>query len=193
MEKIMLVIDKIVLFLDSFGIIGGFLLVVLESIIPILPLGVIIGVNVLAYGSLFGFVLSYIATICGCMLSFYLFRKYIKNRFEKLFKNKKKSYVIKLMERVSNIDFNALTIILAMPFTPSFLINIAAGLSSIKVKKYFIALLIGKISIIFFWGYVGTSILESFTDIMVLSKLIIIILIAYIISKIVEVIFKVEE
>lgn len=193
MDKIMLFIDKIVLFLDSFGFVGGFFLVLLESIIPILPLGVIIGLNILAYGKILGFILSYIATICGCMLSFFFFRKQIKRHFEKILKIKKRKYTLKLMKRMSNIDFNALVIILAMPFTPSFFINIAGGLSNIKVKKYLIALLIGKISIVFFWGYVGSSILESFTDIMVLTKLILIVFISYIISKIIEIIFKVEE
>ena len=97
------------------------------------------------------------------------------------------------MDRISNIDFNALVIILAMPFTPAFVINIAAGLSNIKLKKYSIALLISKISIIFFWGYIGTNLLESITSPIIIIKVIIITAIAYVISKIVEIIFKVEE
>lgn len=192
MEKVMLLIDKIVIFLESCGIIGGFLLVLLESIIPILPLGVFVGLNVMAYGSIIGFTVSYIGTICGCLLSFLLFRKVIKTGFNKVFKRKGK-YVEKLMNRISNIDFNALVIILAMPFTPAFVINIAAGLSNINLKKYFLALLISKVSIIFFWGYIGTSLLESIASPLIIIKILIMIAIAYIISKIVEIIFKVEE
>ena len=193
MDKVTLFINKIVEFLESFGIVGGFLLILLESIIPIMPLGVFVGLNIMAYGTVVGFVLSYFATVCGCMLSFVFFRKFIKNGFYKLFKGKKKVYIERLMNKVSNIDFNALVIILAMPFTPAFAINIAGGLSNIKIKKYFISLLISKIAIVYFWGYVGTSLLQSFTDIMVVLKMVIIIAIAYIVSKIVEIIFKVEE
>lgn len=192
MDKIMLLLDKVVIFLESFGIVGGFLLIMLESIIPILPLGVFVGLNVLAYGSVIGFIISYIGTICGCLLSFILFRKIIKQGFNKIFKKKSK-YIEKLMKRISNIDFNALVIILAMPFAPAFVINIAAGLSDINLKKYAVALFISKISIIFFWGYIGTSLLESITSPIIIIKIMLIIAIAYVISKIVEILFKVEE
>ena len=193
MDKITFIIDSIVAFLSNFGIVGGFLLVILESIIPILPLGVFVGLNTLAYGNFVGFILSYFATVIGCMLSFTVFRNVIKHGFYKLFKGKTKEKLEKQIYKISNIDFNVLVIILAMPFTPAFLINIAAGLSNIKGKKYLCALLIGKLSIIYFWGYVGTSLLESFTNIYVIIKLVLIVLIAYVISKIVEIIFKVEE
>ena len=45
---------------------------------------------------------------------------------------------------MTNIDFNTLVVIIAIPFTPAFLVNIAAGLSNIPIKKYIFALLIGK-------------------------------------------------
>ena len=193
MDKIILFIDKIISFLESSGLIGGFLLIILESIFPVLPLGVFIGLNTMAYGTVVGFLLSYFATVIGCMLSFIFFRKIIRYSLYKIFKAKTQKHIEKIMTKISNIDFNALVILLAMPFTPAFVINIAAGLSNIKTKKYFIALLISKISIIYFWGYIGTSILSSFTDIIVLIKAIIIVAIAYIVSKIVEIIYQVEE
>ena len=46
MEKISLVIQQIVEVLIDFGPVGGFFLVIMESILPVLPLGVIVGLNI---------------------------------------------------------------------------------------------------------------------------------------------------
>lgn len=193
LDKIESFINISVNYLQSIGYIGGFLLVLLESIFPILPLGIFIGFNIMAYGNILGFIISWVATVVGCMLSFTLFRYLLKNLFYKLFKEKTRLKVEKFMNKMTNIDFNTLVVLLAMPFTPAFVVNIAAGLSNIKWKKYLVALLISKLAIVYFWGYVGTNILEGFKNPIVLVKMIVIVLIAYIISKIVEKIIKVEE
>ena len=193
MEKITEFINLVVGFLSDFGIIGGFLLIMIESIIPILPLGVFIGLNVMAYGNILGFVISYFATVVGCMLSFTLFRLLFNNFFHKIFKEKTIKRIEKLMNKMTNIDFNTLVIFIAMPFTPAFLINIAAGLSGLKWKKFLVAIFIGKISIIYFWGYVGKSLLESFTDPLTILKIVGIVFLAYLISKVIEKVIKVEE
>lgn len=193
MEQLNEIMNNVILAFQSFGILGGFLLILLESIIPILPLGFFIGINVFAYGKVLGFVISYVATICGCMISFTLFRK-IKNH-EKLkhINNKNKEKAEKLSEKLSKINFSNLVLILSIPFTPAFLINIAAGLTDIKYKKYLSALLISKIFIAIFWGYIGASLIESITDFKILIKIGIMLIVAYIISKIVKKVFKVEE
>lgn len=186
-------LDIIINYLESIGPIGGFFLVLLESVLPVMPLAVFIGFNCLAYGDISGFFISWFATIVGCMLSFTLFRFVLKNFFYKLFKEKTRIKIEKIMSKMSKIDFNALVVLLAMPFTPAFLVNIAAGLSNISWKKYFVALLIGKLSIIYFWGYVGSNLLEGFTNPMVILKMLLLVLGAYLISKVIEKIFKVEE
>ncbi len=193
MDTINIIINNVISYLESIGVIGGFFLVILEAIFPILPLAVFIGMNILAFGKVVGFIVSYVATITGCMASFYLF-KFALNKFAYRFLNEKtKTKVNKLMLKIKNIDFNALVIIHAMPFTPSFLINIAAGLSGMNSKKYFISLLIGKISIIYFWGYVGSNLLSSIKEPTVLIKMFVLIVLAYLISKVIEKIIKVEE
>ena len=193
MEKISELIDICVNYLQSLGIIGGFLLVMIESIIPVMPLGVFIALNQYAYGGIPGFIISYLATVTGCMISFALFRTILKNFFNKIFKGKLLKKIEKLYDKMTNIDFNALVIILAMPFTPAFVINIAAGLSGIKSRKYLFALLISKLVVVYFWGYVSSSFLESIKDPIILLKVVGLVLGAYIISKIIEKIFKVEE
>ena len=50
-------------------------IIILESIFPILPLALFIATNVLVFGNIFGFILSWVGTIMGCILSFMAFRK----------------------------------------------------------------------------------------------------------------------
>ena len=186
MEYIKNIMDFITNNLESFGLIGGFVLILLESVIPILPLGIFIGFNALVFGTFIGFSISYFATVVGCLLSFLLFRYIGKKWFYKLFKEKKKQEIEKWKEKITKMKLTTLTVILAIPFTPAFLVNIAAGLGDYNFKKYLIAILISKVAIIYFWGYVGTSLLESVTNPLILIKVFVIMVVAYITSKIAQ-------
>ena len=53
MDKISMLIDQLVNVMVSFGPFGGFLLVLLESVVPPLPLGAIVGLNMLSFGNVF--------------------------------------------------------------------------------------------------------------------------------------------
>jgi len=193
LDKLQIYLQIIVDYLLQVGLVGGFLLIVLESIIPALPLSVFIGLNIITFGKILGYVISYFGTIVGCMLSFITFRYILKNYLYKIFKEKTRIKIEDLMKKMTNIDFNTLVVIIAIPFTPAFLVNIAAGLSNIPIKKYIFALLIGKPFMIYFWGYIGANLLESLKDPIILVKIIVIVLLAYLISKVVEKIINVEK
>ena len=193
LDKLQIYLQIIVDYLLQVGLVGGFLLIVLESIIPALPLSVFIGLNIITFGKILGYVRSYFGTIVGCMLSFITFRYILKNYLYKIFKEKTRIKIEDLMKKMTNIDFNTLVVIIAIPFTPAFLVNIAAGLSNIPIKKYIFALLIGKPFMIYFWGYIGANLLESLKNPIILVKIIVIVLLAYLISKVVEKIINVEK
>ena len=178
-------------FLTNIGILGpiiGSLLIVVESILPILPLFVFITLNFLKFGPVIGFIISWICTVLGCFLSFLMFRNGIQTKFEE--KLRCKPGVDKVMNVVDKMKFESLVSLLAIPFTPAFAVNIAAGLSKMDKVKYLYALLLGKIFLVFFWGYVGTSLVESITNPLALVKIFAIILVAYIASKIFNKKFK---
>ena len=88
MDMINNLINNFVLQLSSWGLIGGFFLILLESIIPALPLGVFIGMNMLAFGNVTGFFLSYFSTIIGCMVSFSVFKYVVKDLVLRILNNK---------------------------------------------------------------------------------------------------------
>lgn len=165
------------------GIAFGMLIIIIESIIPILPLALFIAFNTVMFGNVLGFIISWMATILGCTVSFFIFRKGLGDKIYKKIITKEKGK--KIMKTISDLDFTKLVLILAIPFTPAFSINIAAGLSKMSYKKFLLALLISKLSIIYFWGFIGTTFLESITDIGVLVKLGIILFIAFVLSRIV--------
>ena len=55
----------------------AFLIVILESILPFLPLAVFIAINKMVFGNIIGFFLSWSGTIIGCIIAFTIFSKFI--------------------------------------------------------------------------------------------------------------------
>ena len=92
----------------------------------------------------------------------------------------------KSLNYVNKLSFPAFTTLLAMPFTPAFMINIAAGLVNMQFTKFLCAILISKIFMVYFWGYVGVGFVESFTSPKILIELLIIVFLAYVVSLLVK-------
>lgn len=176
-------INNLTDFIGNFGFISGFLLVFLESMIPVLPLSVFIAVNILTYGSVAGLIVSYLGTIFGCITAYFLVKKFSDYFSKKYNKNKK---VNEIKDRINKLSFTNLVILIAIPFTPAFAINIACGLTGYDIKKYLLALVIGKIPMVYFWAYIGTSLKDSLTDITVLARIIFMVLVAYLVSRVVN-------
>ena len=183
-------INDFLLGMGLFGPILGCFLILIESIVPILPLFVFITINFLAFGNIFGFIISWIFTVLGCLLSFFIFRKKVKNWFDGKIEHNKQFK--KIMKLVNTLKLEKLAVIIAVPFTPAFMINIAAGLSKISFKKFLISLLIGKAFLVLFWGFVGTSLIQSLTHPLAFLKVVILLLVAYVTSKIVSKKFNLE-
>lgn len=171
----------------SLGVYAPFLaciLIILESIFPFLPLFVFITINFIAFGSVVGFIISWIFTCLGCFLSYFIFHKGL-GRYN--FKNAKKHKLFdKSMDYIHNLSLPSLTVIIAIPFTPAFMMNIAAGISHMDFKKFATAIIIGKIFMVYFWGFIGLSLVESFQNPIALVKVVIMVIIAFVISKIVN-------
>lgn len=168
------------------GPLTGFLLVLIESFIPALPLGVFVALNINAYGFLLGTLISWLATCLGCFLSYLLFY-YLSNKF--IFKFMKKKTRIKIengIKKFKDLPLPNLVLIITLPFTPAFLINILAGVAEVKQEKFLTAIIIGKVFMIIFWGYIGKSFIESMTDIKAIIFISLTLVVAYGISKFVS-------
>ena len=179
--------------IDAMGVYGpllGSLFIVLESIIPPLPLFVFITINFLAFGYVMGFIISCVCTIIGCVISYFLVKKLLRNFVVKKIKNV--DLLNRCMHYIENMSLTKITVILAIPFTPAFMMNIAAGLVNMNFKKFFIAILISKIFLVYFWGFVGTSLVESFQNPSSLITVVVMMLLAYGMSLIIKKVFKVN-
>ena len=179
--------DTIMNIINSLGVYGPLFasfLIICESIIPPLPLFVFITINFLAFGVFWGFVISWICTVIGCILSYLLVRKCLSNFV--LIKIKDKTLLEKWVNYLKKMSLTQITVILSIPFTPAFMVNIAAGLVKMDIKKYIIALLISKVFLVYFWGFVGTSLVDSFHNPVSIVTVIVIILVSFIISNIIK-------
>lgn len=177
-------VDKSILLLQEYGFLAGSLLIILESMIPILPLGIFVAFNFNAYGFFIGFLISYLSTIFGCVLAYFLSKRLFSVYISK--KSKDSERLDRIVKVFKNVKFSNLVLIIALPFSPAFLINIAAGTVKMNLKKFIAALFISKISIVYFWGMVGKSFIESLGDIDSLIIISLLLLFCYFLSKIVE-------
>ena len=172
-------------------ILAGFLIVI-ESILPILPLAVFITLNIYYFGAIVGFLISWILTCVGCYISFYLFRNKVKFWFDKRIIERNRVRLNKLMVAFDKLKFEQLTLLIANPFTPAFMINIVAGLSSMKKRKFISSILIGKIFLVIFWGFIGTSLIDSLKDPFKILYVVVLSVLAYIVSKIINKKYNIE-
>ena len=175
------------------------ILVFLEGILAFLPLFVFVTFNILSlssllgefFGTILGVVLSWIFSTAGSFTTFMLVRKVLNKPFRK--KIAKRQKVSKFMKIIDNLKYSQLVLITSIPFSPSFFINLGAGLSNVNAKKYFCALLIGKFVEMIFLGYVGVSLIECLTNPMALIKVAIIMIVGYAVSVIINKKFDLDE
>lgn len=179
--------------IDALGVYGpllGCVFIILESILPPLPLFVFITLNFVAYGKLVGFIISWICTCIGCFLSYFLVKKFLRNWVLKKIKNV--DLLTKWMSYIENLSLSKVTVILAVPFTPAFMVNIAAGICNMDFKKFSVAILISKIFLVYFWGVVGTGLLESLHNPRSIITVIVMMVVAYLVSLIIKKVFKID-
>ena len=185
--------NEIVQFIQSSGLLGVVLscfILTIESIIPIIPLLVFISINFIILGPLLGFIVSWIFTVLGSLLSYYIFRKGLSNKF--LDKTKDNPIVDKYIKALRRISTGKMLLIIALPCTPAFAVNIAAGILKIDLKKYLTALLFGKISLVIYSAYIGTKIVEGFTNPIVFVYIILLIVFVYLLYQIIKKVFKLK-
>ena len=157
--------NTILQFIQSTGLLGVVLscfILSIESIIPIIPLLVFISINFIILGPVWGFLLSWIFTVLGSLLSYYIFRSRLSKKV--IDYSKKNEIVEKYIKILRNLSTGKMLLIIAMPFTPAFAVNIAAGLLKVDFKKYLTALLFGKISLVIYSAYIGTTFIEGFSN-----------------------------
>lgn len=186
MEEFEIVLNDFLLSVGPLGYLISCLLLFLEAIIPILPATIFITILIYKFGPILGFVISYVCSIGGSVLVYNIFKGKLSIKFNNYIEKKNKDKLTKIVNRLKNIKFVNLCLIIALPFTPQFLVHISCGLMCIDKKKYLLSLFIGKIFLIIFWGFIGTSLISSLKNPINLVYISLLLFTCYILSKIVS-------
>jgi uncharacterized membrane protein YdjX (TVP38/TMEM64 family) len=140
----------------SFGVLPGIAATLLESFFPILPMFVFVMANAAAFGLWKGFLISWIGACLGSILVFWLTRKIGQKRFFRFVSRHRK--VRQFMHWMERHGFGPMFLLYCFPFTPSALVNIVAGLSRISRQQFILAVLLGKMIMIFTISFIGYDI-----------------------------------
>ncbi|MGE7622529.1 TVP38/TMEM64 family protein [Viridibacillus sp. NPDC096237] len=145
-----------------FGTLLGILLPFIEAFLPFLPLAAFVVANASAYGLWIGFLLSWSGAVLGSYCVFLVVRKYGQSRLLNFVTNR--ATVKRLIHWVEMKGFTPLFLLLCFPFTPSALVNIVAGLSSLKRHHYLFTVMASKLVMIFFISWIGSDLSALITD-----------------------------
>lgn len=168
----------------QFGYIPGFIMLYLRAIVPVLPLTLYVVLLIHAYGLFPGIIISWLGIVSGTFTVFLICKKFVNTiRMKKLKSRKSVQRLISFIDRQGLIP---LFILLCFPFTPNTLINIIASLSHIKIKYYFLVLVISKLISITILGVMGKEIFTIFTNPLRAFIMIVLLVVLWLISKKVE-------
>ena len=157
-------LDDIQNLLDRYSELGplpGILLPLLEAFLPILPLVVFVVANASAYGMWLGFLYSWVGVSIGSLLVFMIARKLSVRYGERIRRRFPKAE--KFFEFVERKGFTPIFLLACFPFSPSVIVNIAAGMSKIPMHTFLTAVLLGKAVMIFTLSFLGHD-LQAMVD-----------------------------
>ncbi|MGG1314009.1 MULTISPECIES: TVP38/TMEM64 family protein [Cohnella] len=142
--------------LDRYSALGplpGILLPLLEAFLPFLPLVVIVVANATAYGLWWGFFLSWIGVSLGSFIVFMLARRFAGRFGDRI--RQRMPRMERFFSWIEHKGFTPIFVLCCFPFSPSALINIASGMSKIKMHTFLTAILLGKAVMIFTLSFLG--------------------------------------
>ena len=146
------------------------LLMTIQNIFTVIPVLLLISINVSIFGFIQGYIWSWIISIIGAVISFLTTRYLFQTFFTK--------YVNETLKQ--KIDEKGFWIVFSgrlLPFMPTSVVNIAAGISSIQFKKFLYATLLGNLVFFSLISYISQRLLSEnllFTSIAVMILLAII-------------------
>ncbi|MDA1475990.1 TVP38/TMEM64 family protein [Bacillus changyiensis] len=148
--------ENVAEFFQSYRAFGPFIAILLpfiEAILPFLPLLVFVVANVNSFGLWQGFLLTWIGASAGSITVFLFIRHFGQQKFLQFIRTHQS--VKKLMVWVEKRGFGPLFLLLCFPFTPSAAVNVVAGLSRISLLPFSLAVLCGKLVMIFIVSFIG--------------------------------------
>ena len=127
----------------AYGIIASLLISILIAIAGIFPSIIVTGANVIVFGPVNGFIISWVGEVIGALVSFYLYRLGFKKRFERLGRK------YNMLDRIVFAKGFEITVLLfqarLLPFIPSGFVTLTGAISNIYMLHFLIATALGKL------------------------------------------------
>ena len=132
-------------YIKSYGemaIVFSFLLTLFVNALGFPPAIIFSTANTLIFGIFWGIVISVVAETVGVTISFLLLRFFFRDTAKKLIQKSK--FLSSVDKYSSKKGFLVMLIARMVPYIPSGVLNAVGALSSLNLRDYFIASLIGK-------------------------------------------------
>ncbi len=151
---------------DSIGLLllTTLALMIIQNVFTIIPLILLISVNVTLFGFTYGYIWSWVCSIIGGIVAFLAARYWFHDWFAK-----------RLQARIQEkLEANGLLFVFLgriMPFVPTSIINIAAGISTIRMSHFVYSTMIGNLLYFFLLAFVALGVLSIRMEKMVIYVL----------------------
>jgi uncharacterized membrane protein YdjX (TVP38/TMEM64 family) len=152
------------------------LLMTIQNMFTIIPLLLLISVNVSIFGFIQGYIWSWLISIAGAVISFLITRYWFQTFFTKYVNNEFK-------QKIEEKGFWFVFIGRILPFMPTSVVNIAAGISSIRFKKFLYATLLGNMIYFLLLSFISQGILSIPWESLLYASIAVVGLIAFVIMK----------
>jgi uncharacterized membrane protein YdjX (TVP38/TMEM64 family) len=135
-------IDSVKEIYSSLGIAAAIGLPYFETLVPIVPLFLMLSFNILSYGMAIGFILTYIGTSLATITIFVFLRTVSsKKSIEDRKVNKK---IKRYLYWIENTHPTLHILAMMIPLSPAYLINYSMGLSNISFSRYLFVTLVSR-------------------------------------------------
>lgn len=126
---------------------------IFQVVVPIIPGGITLGVGVLVFGPLWGFIYNYLSISLGSLINFYLARRFGKKFIQYIVEPK----TYDKYERMANKNNRFLwffATMIAAPFAPDDVLCLVAGLTGMTYLQFIMIILICKIPSILSYSFI---------------------------------------
>lgn len=157
--------EKILYSLSDYKLIStiaGFIIIGLETFLPVLPVLAIVMANSFVLGMWPGFFVSWVGSSIASILLYYLANKFSKASIFKKYKSKPATQ--RVTNWISRQGFNTIFISYACPFIPDFLVTITSGFTSVDIKTFVSGMICGKFIMFLIVSYIGEDVTNFFSN-----------------------------
>lgn len=163
------------------AIIVGFILIAVETFLPVLPLIAIVVANAFVLGMWMGFLVSWVGSSVASVALYLVVNKFSKWKcFEKY---QEKNKIKKVIIWIKKQGFNSIFISYACPFIPDFLVTVGSGFTGLDLKTFVSGMVCGKFVMFLLISYVGEDINHIFSHPIKIVVFICAILISWVIGQ----------